>query len=270
MKKDIFLGQEFIFKKIASSLDSNILLWGPKNSGKKFFAKNLAKFFLCQNPTKDLSPCNSCKSCEYFEKNIHPDFSYLEISENETSMEFLREKSSIYEHSVRNSILSKKSVILFPDIDKISVDGQNYLLKFFEDMKSGTTIIATTSQKTKIIKTVQSRFSQIFVGQIPLSKFLEISNSEKEYFENFGLIGRYFSKKKENFPDEFDFAKYIEIIKSDRTKATKFLNFLANKFLLEKKFDLILKILEILDFISSNGNLSIASAYISKEIFLKK
>lgn len=51
-----------------------VLLKGRSGIGKFIFARFLAKSLLCKNPAADHMACGDCVSCNWFERQTHPDF----------------------------------------------------------------------------------------------------------------------------------------------------------------------------------------------------
>ncbi|GAB4140764.1 MAG: hypothetical protein Fur0024_2310 [Patescibacteria group bacterium] len=254
-------GREKIIKSILSSNISNILFWGPEGAGKKFLVEFLAKSILCKNrKTDEFSPCEKCLSCKAFDGGTHPDYIFLEQSwddDDETSMKFLRERANIYENSVKSPTLSSHIVLFLKSIDWITRDGQNYLLKFFEESKKDLVIFTTANEKSKLLKTIQSRFTNIFIGQVPFSNFPN-KVSKEDYEENFGLPGRIFSKQKKYQFDDRSAKSWIEFLKKDREKTIKVFKNFADEIFKTKNFPLLIELLDLIEFLKQNGNVNLA------------
>ncbi|SFW14294.1 DNA polymerase III subunit delta' [Nitrosovibrio sp. Nv17] len=67
-----------ILTQDGASLGHALLLRGRQGIGKLAFARQLAKFWLCQTPSIAGHPCGTCPSCTWFEQDSHPDFRQVE------------------------------------------------------------------------------------------------------------------------------------------------------------------------------------------------
>ncbi|WP_232298002.1 DNA polymerase III subunit delta' [Nitrosospira sp. NpAV] len=62
----------------SASLGHALLLRGRQGIGKLVFARQLAKFWLCEKPSIEGYACENCRSCGWFEQGGHPDFRLIE------------------------------------------------------------------------------------------------------------------------------------------------------------------------------------------------
>ena len=67
-----------ILTQDSASLGHALLLRGRQGIGKLVFARQLAKFWLCENPSIEGYACENCQSCRWFEQGSHPDFRLIE------------------------------------------------------------------------------------------------------------------------------------------------------------------------------------------------
>ena len=67
-----------ILTQDSASLGHALLLRGRQGIGKLLFARQLAKFWLCENPSIEGYACENCQSCRWFEQGSHPDFRLIE------------------------------------------------------------------------------------------------------------------------------------------------------------------------------------------------
>lgn len=67
-----------ILTQDSASLGHALLLRGRQGIGKLAFARQLAKFWLCEKPSIEGYACGNCQSCMWFEQGSHPDFRLIE------------------------------------------------------------------------------------------------------------------------------------------------------------------------------------------------
>lgn len=71
--------QEEIWRKMAGAAPGHaILLKGRKGLGKLDFARDLARYRLCENPSAAGRACGTCASCCWFDQGSHPNFRMIE------------------------------------------------------------------------------------------------------------------------------------------------------------------------------------------------
>jgi DNA polymerase III delta prime subunit len=130
-----------------------VLLKGRESLGKKTFAKKISSIFFCKNN----SGCGNCSECNLIITNKHPyviNFDCSNIHFDKNNVRMVQEHLSIYASS---EVLCKARVIVLGDIDNLSINIVNKLLKTFESTEKNCYIILTTSRAKLILPTLLSR-----------------------------------------------------------------------------------------------------------------
>tara|TARA_B100000579_G_scaffold310095_1_gene259744 strand:- start:520 stop:1503 length:984 start_codon:yes stop_codon:yes gene_type:complete len=130
------------------------LISGRQGTGKSRLISHLSLITLCSNTNSVI--CGECNSCKFSNLENHPDFHELQVLENKklvgiSQIHELRHK--LYE----SSFLGKNKVASLTNIEKISMDGLNALLKILEEPPENTFFFLSTSFLNQIPATIQSR-----------------------------------------------------------------------------------------------------------------
>jgi DNA polymerase-3 subunit delta' len=141
-----------------------ILLEGPPGCGKSTFARQLAMAALCEAPAAQ-KPCGICRHCVKMEKDIHPDFALYEGEGRTRSFHIetvraLRSRAFIYPNE------AKRKVFLLRNIQDMSVQAQNALLKILEEPPDTMVFLCTCENKSALLETILSRVTTLAL-QIP-------------------------------------------------------------------------------------------------------
>jgi DNA polymerase-3 subunit delta' len=150
-----------------------LLLHGRSGLGKSVLAIELAQSILCENPGRDLCPCQKCASCGWFELGNHPDFRLVqpdslaeEVEEEGGGSKKEKKKSEqIRVEQVRalETFLAVGThrggmrVIVLDPADTMNVITQNALLKSLEEPAPSTLFVLVTSRITRLLPTIRSR-----------------------------------------------------------------------------------------------------------------
>ena len=134
------------------------LISGRQGIGKNQLVSHLSLITLCSNSKSVI--CGECKSCKFSGLENHPDFYELQVLQDKKLVGI----SQI--HELRNrlyesSFLGKNKVASLTNIEKISTDGLNALLKILEEPPENTFFFLSTSFLNQIPATIQSRCIEI-------------------------------------------------------------------------------------------------------------
>lgn len=155
------LYQLFLNSRKQNRLANAYLLYGPANAPLKETAVYLAESLSCE---KSLFSCGSCPSCVRFASGIHPDFVLID-GQFET---IRKEDIQTLESKFALSALEKghRLAYVIHGIDNITEEAANALLKFLEEPKEGQVAFLTTTNRTRVLKTIESRCLAIRVDPI--------------------------------------------------------------------------------------------------------
>ena len=137
------------------------LVSGRKGIGKDLLVRYLSSMTLCNDV--ELNICKSCNSCKFSTLENHPDFYELQVLPDKkligiSQIHELRNK--LYE----SSFLGKNKVAFLPNLEKISIDGLNAVLKILEEPPNNTFFFLTTNFLNQIPQTIQSRSFDIKIS----------------------------------------------------------------------------------------------------------
>lgn len=126
-----------------------LLITGPKGSGKKYVATNLAKTLLSA-------------SAELVDNSavmiIQSESGTLTIDDARKAKQFVTLKT-IGEGTI------KRAILIF-DAEKLTIEAQNALLKLIEEPPEDTTIVLTLSKQAKLLPTIVSRTQNLQIKPI--------------------------------------------------------------------------------------------------------
>lgn len=143
-------------EKIKSDLSKYVgqkrtfLFYGSPSIGKRTIASLLAKYDLCRGLKED--DC-TCPSCTCF--NDHPD--YLIVGNNGKIL--VKDVDNVIDFVSRLPLCSETKVVIIDNIDVISIDAANRLLKTLEE--SPFVFFLITSQIKNVLPTIRSRCLKI-------------------------------------------------------------------------------------------------------------
>ena len=181
------VGMEAVTSNLSQMISSHrlphaLLLSGLPGGGKNTLARALAASLNCSSPGEDAAPCGLCLSCQKISRDVHPDLITVgpEGKANQIKMDeikIMRGKMAFrpYEGRVK--------VFIVREVDRLSFESGNALLKTLEEPPPDSHLILTTASVGAVMQTITSRCLGLKLP--PLSQ-AAILNFLKE---NRGLIG---------------------------------------------------------------------------------
>jgi len=170
-----FLTRSFAFGKVSHAY----LFSGQSQLGKKQTAFDFAQYLHCSNPDFSVRPCHQCSSCREFEKNCHPDFLYLTVSQvsnkEEGEIGMIRDLRDWL--SLKPS-LSKFKVCVIDQVQEFSLPAQSALLKTLEDPLGQAVIILICNYPGLLMPTIISRTQTIKFYPASRSEIMELLTSK--------------------------------------------------------------------------------------------
>ena len=118
------------------------LFYGREGLGKELLLTNIGNAILCES--NNLSSCNVCKSCKLILSNNHPDLHKLQKEEGKKNIsisQIINLKETIYE----SPFLGKNKIISIPNIESMSRDASDAILKILEEPPKDTFFIMSSN-----------------------------------------------------------------------------------------------------------------------------
>ena len=176
----------WLAKYIASLSKENLhhayLFYGREGLGKKDLLTYISNTILCEST--NLVSCGKCKNCKLILSNTHPDLHVIlreEGKKNISISQIINLREKIYE----SAFLGTNKIISKPNIESMSRDASDAILKILEEPPKDTFFIMSSSFIHQIPSTIRSRSIEI---EITVPSFNECHEWLSEsYSENIDL-----------------------------------------------------------------------------------
>ena len=166
-------------EKILSDLDSffgdgrcphAMLIDGGSELQRTALASLGAKMIVCSEPER--TPCGVCENCRKADEEIHPDIIVVTKPDDRKSFAKADVKKMVADaHLTPND--SAKKVYIISEVQQMTEESQNLLLKILEEPPSYTAFILTAHTANAVIGTVLSRVSRIRLGKSENAEYSE-------------------------------------------------------------------------------------------------
>ena len=163
-----FAGNAAAKAQLAARIDSGtlphaLLLEGPAGSGRRTMARLLAAAAVCRSAEE--KPCGHCAACHKALSSIHPDITELGGAEEARSFHIdvvrtLREEAYILPNE------APVRVFILCDVQSMTDQAQNALLKLLEEPPSHVRLILTCENRSQLLETVRSRLYTVTLGGV--------------------------------------------------------------------------------------------------------
>lgn len=151
-----------------------ILIDGGGELQRESLARLVAKMIVCNNSER--TPCGACESCRKADENIHPDI--ITVTKPDDRKSFLKaDVKKVVADSYLTPNDSAKKVYILSELQNMTEESQNLLLKILEEPPSYTAFVLTAYSANTVIGTVLSRTSRIRLGK---SGYIEYSDKAKD------------------------------------------------------------------------------------------
>jgi DNA polymerase-3 subunit delta' len=137
-------------------LGQSYLLVGPDGVGKRLFARELAKAFLCEKPPAKMTACDKCPACAQVEAESHPDVLYLRTpkDKHELPVGLMREFCA---HLALKPTRGARKIGIVEDADDFNEESANSFLKTLEEPPPGALLLLVANDLGRQLPTILSR-----------------------------------------------------------------------------------------------------------------
>lgn len=155
----------------SSRLPNVLLFSGPSGVGKFLVAKEFARSLICagfktrtaEQPAQ-YGGCAGCDSCRLFEFGNYPDFFLLDCASDEhAGVESVR---AVIQSMQYKAFAGSARVVVFKDLENLSLTALNVLLKSLEEPRPDTYFIITSANHYKLPGTLLSRCQLWYFDQL--------------------------------------------------------------------------------------------------------
>ncbi|MBI4117485.1 MAG: hypothetical protein HY453_00155 [Parcubacteria group bacterium] len=197
------------------------LISGPSHVGKSTLMRCFCQMILCEKPDgKAFVPCGRCLHCSQMEKGIHSDVYFLE-KESEKFFIPIERIRQLKETLYQKSFLGSYKIAILKNIEHLSLEAGNALLKLLEEPPPGTIFLMTSSNLSNVLPTMLSRtqkYSVSIASDVEIFDFLkdlscsddEAKNIAELTFGKLGCAKRYAENR-----DDFEHALKLWKLVSD-------------------------------------------------------
>ncbi len=159
---DALFGNESLRSNLGKSIENNalhhaLLIEGPKGSGKKTLALQIAAAEVCEAKGNEALPlpCGVCRACRLVLSGNAPDVTFVSKGNRATlGVEAVREaKEDMFLSPTELPV----KLYIFEDADTMTVQAQNALLIVLEEPPKSTKIILLCEESEAMLTTIRSR-----------------------------------------------------------------------------------------------------------------
>ena len=167
------IGHQDLYERINPMLKNGwsigaSLFHGPPSVGKRTAAFEVAQGILCVG-TGFIREC-SCKSCGLFKDSNHPDFLCVGRSEGIK----VADVDTIFPFAEVAPFISKKKVVVLDNVERMSTEASNRLLKIMEEPPAHVVFFLITADSERVMPTIRSRCIPFRFGSLSRMELTDI------------------------------------------------------------------------------------------------
>ncbi len=147
-----------------------LLIDGGSEDMRQKTARLIAKMTVCS--VKSTGFCGECSSCRKADENIHPDIITVEKPEDKKNFQKSQVKE-IVDGAYITPNESDKKVFIISEMQNMTEESQNVLLKILEEPPAYTSFIITADTRNSLIGTILSRVTRFVLGENPTEDYSE-------------------------------------------------------------------------------------------------
>lgn len=183
------------------------ILAGPSHIGKYTIAKTMASILQCQNQY-----CRTCSTCKEIEKGYHSDTLELPDDGNTLKIENIRQLNEKIAMSSQN----RYKVVLIQNIERMTIESANAMLKSLEEPPERVIFILTSSNIQQVLATILSRVRVINFQRLSDEQVKESLKQSYPLLEN-DMLDHISSFALGSPGKAFQMLQYPEVYESYRT-----------------------------------------------------
>lgn len=138
-----------------------IFIHGTRGCGKTTFARLISKFYLCENPNEDGTPCEKCQACEEINETLIGGESGVEtagVTEVDATTANGKEAiQEVMEDAIVPPMYTEFKILILDEFHMVTPQAQNSMLKIIEDIPAHLVVIIATTNPEKVLQTIKSR-----------------------------------------------------------------------------------------------------------------
>lgn len=147
--------------KTKSDMPHVIMISGTRGCGKTTFARIISKYYLCEHPNEDGTPCEQCEMCLGINETLIAGESGIEapgVVEVDATIANGKEAiQEVMDDAMLAPIYGSFKVLIMDECHMFSNAAQNSLLKLIEDIPQHLVVIFATTDPQKVLDTIKSR-----------------------------------------------------------------------------------------------------------------
>jgi DNA polymerase-3 subunit delta' len=140
------------------------LFCGPPQVGKTRLALTLAQALNCDQPDP---PCGRCPSCQKIERSVHPDVR-LVVGKGADGSILIDQIRELQREAVLSPYEGRRRVFVLRQIDLVTIEAANSLLKTLEEPPPHVTLLLTAVDVDLLPSTVVSRCQRLDLRPVAL------------------------------------------------------------------------------------------------------
>ncbi len=139
-----------------------VLIDGAGEKQRDALARMVSKAIVCSNRAEE--PCCVCENCRKADENIHPDI--ITVTKPEDKKFFVKaDVKKVVSDAYLTPNDADKKVYILSEIQNMTEESQNLLLKILEEPPHYTTFVLTSQSANAVIGTVLSRVVRLRMGK---------------------------------------------------------------------------------------------------------
>tara|TARA_Y100001960_G_C14690669_1_gene836218 strand:+ start:111 stop:1121 length:1011 start_codon:yes stop_codon:yes gene_type:complete len=137
----------------SGNIGHSYLITGDTSVGKTTLAFDMARLFNCESTEK---PCGNCSQCIRIERCIHSDIRHI-IPNSSTDFIGINQVKELKTEVFLKPYEGKNRVVIIEQIDRLTKEASNSLLKILEEPPDNVIFILLTNKFKSVLSTIVSR-----------------------------------------------------------------------------------------------------------------